>query len=306
MIDATKMGFIGLGSMGLAMAKNLVSAGCAVKGYDINPAALKAFAEAGGMVAGSIIEAAQGADVLLLMVVNAKQVEDVLFGTGQAAGQLAAGCVVVVHSTVEPDYVRQLAPRLYAAGLELVDAPVSGGIRGAQAGTLAIMASGHPAAMARVRPLFDIMGGHVFVMGEECGLGATMKVVNQLLCGVHIAAAAEAIAFGAQAGIDSQKVFDVISTSAANSWMFQDRVPRMVSGDYTTTSAVEIFVKDLGIVLDTGKANHFPLPLAAAAHQLFIMASAAGHGAEHDSAVVKVYEQLTGIEVKSKLSSAAE
>jgi L-threonate 2-dehydrogenase len=300
MTDIKNIGFIGLGSMGLRMANNLLRAGYIVNGYDINPESVEAFARAGGHAAASAAEAVQDVDALLLVVVNATQVEEVLYGTGQAVSHLRAGSVIVIHSTVEPDYVRGLAPRLYADGLELVDAPISGGVTGAEGGTLAIMASGHPQAFERVRPLFEVMGKNVFMMGEECGLGATMKVVNQLLCGVHIAAAAEAIALGSQAGIDSQKVFDVISTSAANSWMFQDRVPRMISGDYTTTSAVDIFVKDLGIVLDTGRANRFPLPLAAAAHQLFIMASAAGHGLEHDSAVVKVYEQLAGIEVRSR------
>lgn len=300
MTDIKNIGFIGLGSMGLRMANNLLRAGYIVNGYDINPESVEAFARAGGRAAASAAEAVQDVDALLLVVVNATQVEEVLYGTGQAVSHLRPGSVAVIHSTVEPDYVRGLAPRLYADGLELVDAPISGGVTGAEGGTLAIMASGHPQAFERVRPLFEVMGKNVFMMGEECGLGATMKVVNQLLCGVHIAAAAEAIALGAQAGIDSQKVFDVISTSAANSWMFQDRVPRMISGDYTTTSAVDIFVKDLGIVLDTGRANRFPLPLAAAAHQLFIMASAAGHGLDHDSAVVKVYEQLAGIEVRSR------
>jgi L-threonate 2-dehydrogenase len=302
MTSKPKIGFVGLGSMGLPMAKNLVAAGYPVKGYDINPAAVQALAAAGGTAAASVIEAVTDAAVLLLVVVNAQQVEDVLFGAGQAVPHLPPGSVVVVHSTVEPVYVRQLAPRLYAAGLELLDAPISGGIPGATQGTLAIMASGHPAAFAQVEPVLKVMGSNLFMMGAVCGLGATMKVVNQLLCGVHIAAAAEAIALGTQAGIDSQRILDVISTSAANSWMFQDRVPRMVSGDYTTTSAVDIFVKDLGIVLETGKTNRFPLPLAAAAHQLFLMATASGHGQEHDAAVVKVYEQLTGINVKSQQS----
>jgi len=294
------VGFVGLGSIGLPMAKNLVKAGYIVRGYDIDQQAVDALSAAGGVAVGSVAEAATGVDAFLLVVVNAQQIEDVLYGTGKGVEHLPPGSVVVVHSTVEPDYIRQLAPRLYDAGLELVDAPVSGGIPGATAGTLAVMASGHPEAFARVEPLLDVMGGNIFNMSDECGYGAMMKVVNQLLCGVHLVAAAEALALGTQAGLDSQRIFDVISTSAANSWMFQDRGSRMVSGDYTTTSAVEIFVKDLGIVLETGKTGRFPTPLAAAAHQLFVMASATGHGAEHDSAVVKVYEQLTGIEVKSK------
>ena len=144
------------------------------------------------------------------------------------------------------------------------------------------------------------MAAQVYRLGDECGHGSTVKMVNQLLAGVHIAAAAEAMAFGVKAGIDPQILYEVISNSAGSSWIFQNRVPHMLAGDYTPLSAVEIFVKDLGIVLETGKEIRFPLPLSAIAHQLFLMAAAAGLGKEDDAAVVKVFEQLANITVSKK------
>jgi 3-hydroxyisobutyrate dehydrogenase len=148
--------------------------------------------------------------------------------------------------------------------------------------------------------VLQVIAEHVYHLGDECGQGSTVKMVNQLLAGVHIAAAAEAMAFGVKAGVDPAKLYDVISNSGGSSWMFQNRVPHMLAGDYTPLSAVEIFVKDLGIVLETGKAERFPLPLAAAAQQIFLMAAAAGFGREDDSAVVKVFEMLTHINVSKK------
>jgi L-threonate 2-dehydrogenase len=201
-------------------------------------------------------------------------------------------------STVAPAYARQTAARLSAMGLEMLDAPVSGGVARAAEGKLSIMASGSPAAFARSEPVLDALAERVYRLGDECGQGSTVKMVNQLLAGVHIAAAAEAMALGVKAGVDPQQLYEVISNSAGSSWMFQNRVPHMLAGDYTPLSAVEIFVKDLGIVLETGKAQRFPLPLAATAHQLFLMAAAAGYGRLDDSAVVKVFEQLAGISVK--------
>jgi 3-hydroxyisobutyrate dehydrogenase len=159
------------------------------------------------------------------------------------------------------------------------------------------MASGAPAAFAKAEPVLATMAKQVYRLGDEPGIGSTVKAVNQLLAGVHIAAAAEAMAFGVRAGADPRTLFEVISNSAGNSWIFGNRVPHMLDGDYTPRSAVEIFVKDLGLVLDAGRSLRFPLPQAAAAHQLFLMAAAAGLGREDDAAVVKVFERLAGIEV---------
>jgi L-threonate 2-dehydrogenase len=293
------IGFIGLGAMGLGMATTLVQAGFAVRGYDVNPATQERFAAAGGQAVTTAAAAATGVDVLLLMVVSAEQAEAVLF-EGGAAAALLAGSVVMLCSTVAPAFARQLGKRLGSLGREMLDAPVSGGVARAAAGQLSIMASGSAAAFARCEPLLAVLAERVYRLGDQCGQGSTVKMVNQLLAGVHIAAAAEAMALGVKAGVDPQVLYEVISNSAGSSWMFQNRVPHMLAGDYTPLSAVEIFVKDLGIVLATGQAERFPLPLAAAAHQLFLMAAAAGYGRLDDSAVVKVFEQLAGISVRAQ------
>ncbi|MGE0719083.1 MAG: L-threonate dehydrogenase [Alphaproteobacteria bacterium] len=294
---ASGIGFIGLGAMGAGMAANLVKAGFAVAGYDVVPAARERFAAAGGTAAGSPAEAAAGAGLLVLAVASDAQVEAVLFGADGALPKLAPGAVVMMHATVPPAYAVALAPRLAAAGFGFVDAPMSGGMARAAEGTLTLMVSGTDAAVAAAEPAMNAYAQRIIRVGTEAGQGSTMKMAHQLLAGVHIAAAAEALALAARAGIDPALFFDVVSKGAAQSWMFENRGARMVSGDFATTSAVEIFVKDLGIVLDGGRSLRFPLPIAAAAHQQFLAAAAAGLGRDDDAAVVKVYEMLAGISV---------
>jgi L-threonate 2-dehydrogenase len=293
----TAVGVIGLGSMGMGMARRLVQAGFAVRGHDVRPEAGQALAEAGGSAAASPEEAARGAGLLLVMVVSAAQAEAVLFGPLGAVPALAPGAAVILSSTVPASAARALAARVADAGHLLLDAPVSGGAVAAQAGQLTVMASGAPEAFAKADGAFAAVAAKVYRLGDEPGTGSSVKAVNQLLAGVHIAAAAEAMAFGTRAGADPRTLFEVISNSAGNSWMFGNRVPHMLDGDYAPRSAVEIFVKDLGLVLDAGRELRFPLPLAAAAHQLFLMAAAAGLGQEDDAAVVKVFERLAGIRV---------
>jgi 3-hydroxyisobutyrate dehydrogenase len=203
----------------------------------------------------------------------------------------------VLHSTVPPGFAAALGERLAAAGHPFLDAPVSGGTVGAEGGKLTVMASGPEAAFAAADPLLAAMAARTFRLGDRPGTGSSVKMVNQLLAGIHIAAACEAMALGTRAGADARTLYEVISTSAGNSWMFGNRVPHILDRDFTPLSAVDIFVKDLGIVLDTARELRFPLPLAAAAHQQFLAAAAAGLGREDDSAVVKVYERLAGIEV---------
>lgn len=291
------IGVIGLGAMGMGMARRLVGAGFAVRGCDVRREAVLELQQAGGMAAASPAEAARGADVLLVMVVSAAQAETVLYGQEGAIAELPAGSVVILSSTVPPSFVGALGERLAASGHLLLDAPVSGGVARAASGGLTIMASGAPAAFAKAEGVLAAVAEKVYRLGDAPGTGSTVKAVNQLLAGVHIAVAAEAMAFGTRAGADPRTLFEVISNSAGNSWMFTNRVPHMLAGDYTPLSAVDIFVKDLGQVLDAGRELRFPLPLAAAAHQLFLMAAAAGLGREDDSAVVKVFERLAGIAV---------
>ena len=285
------LSFVGLGAMGSPMARNLVGAGFAVRGYDANPAALQRFADHGGHAAGSVADAARGTDALILMVVNAAQADQVLF-KGGALDALAPGGTVVLMATCPPGSVRDLAARVRTTGRSLVDAPVSGGVAGAQAGTLTIMAAADPALFARIRPVLRAMDDKIFHVGTEPGLGSTVKVVNQLLCGVHLAVAAEGLSLAAWVGVDPQVILEILGGSAASSWMLRDRGPRMAQADPPVTSAVDIFVKDLGIVLDAGREAGAALPLAAAAHQMFLATSGRGDGLADDSQVIRSYDLL--------------
>lgn len=286
------VGFIGLGAMGLPMAVNLVKAGHAVTAFDFNKDALKAFADQGGQVAGSAAEAAKASDFFVLMVVNGDQADDVLFGAGKAVEALPSGACVIASCTQPPAQAKTLGEKLAEHQLTLVDAPVSGGVGGAQTGTLTIMSSCPAHVFEKARPVLDVVGKNVFHVGEDHGAGSTAKLVNQLLCGVHIAAAAEALQLAEAAGVDPKSVFDIVSVSAASSWMLNDRGPRMLADDPEVRSAVDIFVKDLGIVLDHGREARHGLPLSAAAHQMFLAASGAGLGRADDSQVIQSYRSL--------------
>jgi L-threonate 2-dehydrogenase len=284
-----KVGVIGLGSMGLGIARSLLRAGFEVHGCDVRPEPVEAIVRDGGRAAASPAELAARVDDVVTVVLNAEQTEEVLFGPSGAAPALRRGSAVVTSATVPPEYASRLGERLSALGLLPLDAPISGGAARAAAGQLSIMASGSPAAFERCAAILDAVAAKVHRLGDAPGQGSKVKLVNQLLAGVHIAAAAEAMALCLREGADPQATYDVICASAGSSWMFQNRVPHILAGDYTPLSAVNIFVKDLGIVLDSARKLGMGLPLTAAAHQLFLMAAAAGHGGEDDSAVVKVY-----------------
>jgi 3-hydroxyisobutyrate dehydrogenase len=296
-MTAATVGFIGLGAMGGPMAANLLAHGHAVQGFDLARPALDALVAAGGSACTDPAAAAEGAGVVILMVASAAQVDAVLAAADRS---LRDGTTIVLHSTVPAAYVRGLGERLAARGLHLLDGPVSGGQIGAKAGGLTIMASGSEAAFAAAEPVMAAYAKKVYRLGDQPGIGSTVKTINQHLAGVHIVAAAEAMALAVRAGADADTVFEVLRNAAGQSWMLENRVPHILARDFTPLSAVDIFVKDLGIVLDTGRELRFPLPIAASAHQQFLAAAAAGLGREDDSAVVKVYEKLAGIEVKGR------
>jgi putative dehydrogenase len=287
------VGVIGLGSMGIGVARSLVRAGFTVHAYDVRSEVTQQFATEGGHAAASPAEVGSHSRVLIVLVVNADQTDAVLFGANGAAAAMTKGSVVITSATVAPEYAIQLGQRLRRMDLQNIDAPVSGGAAKAGTGQLSIMASGSPEAFSKCEAAFGAIAAKVYRIGDEPGAGSKVKMINQLLAGVHIAAAAEAMALGIKAGADPQVLYEVISNSAGSSWMFQNRVPHMLAGDYTPLSAVNIFVKDLGIVLDSAHKSKFPLPLTAAAHQMFLMASAAGLGTEDDSAVVKIFPGIT-------------
>src|SRR5690606_23802588 len=275
----------------------LCRAGFETWGFDVRDAAVQAFEEAGGHAASSPAALGRKVDVAIVLVATADQVRTVLFGEAGAAATMHEGSVVIASATVPASVAVETGFLLSEHHILMLDAPVSGGVVGAEAGTLSLMASGPDEAFDIAAGVLDAIGSKVYRLGDRHGVGSTVKTINQLLAGVHIAASAEAMALGVKAGVDPQTLYEVISNSAGSSWMFQNRVPHMLAGDYTPLSAVEIFVKDLGIVLATGQKERFPLPLAAAAHQLFLMAAAAGYGRLDDAAVVKVFEDLAGISV---------
>ncbi|MCW6506626.1 L-threonate dehydrogenase [Lichenifustis flavocetrariae] len=290
---------IGLGSMGLGMARSLLQA-MPVVGFDRDVAAVERFIADGGRGAASVMEAAQGASILVLVVVNAAQTEAVLFGeagTQGAAAQLAKGGVIISCATMAPDDARRLASRCAEHGLHYLDAPISGGAARAASGELTVMASGTPDAFAAAQSALDAMAKTVYRLGDEAGIGASFKIVNQLLAGVHIAAACEAITLAKRLGLDLEKVYEVITAAAGNSWMFENRIPHVLKGDYRPASAVDIFTKDLGIVADIGRSTKFPTPIAASALQMFLMTSAAGMGRDDDSSVARLIAQIAGLDL---------
>jgi putative dehydrogenase len=293
-----KIGVIGLGSMGMGAAQSLVRKGHEVHGCEPRAAVREEFVAAGGHAVAQAGALPAGLDAVIVFVVNAAQAEAVLFGEG--AAPLAQGMVVLCCTTVAPDVAVRFEARLAETGVLLLDSPVSGGAKAAREGTMTVMASGSAESFDRAGPVLDGMAGKVWRLGERAGIGSTVKMVNQLLAGVHIATAAEAMALGIRAGADPQTLFEVISSSAGSSWMWQNRVPHILAGDDTPLSAVNIFVKDLGIVLDQARALTFPLPMASAAHQLFLAAAASGHGGADDAFVIRVWEALTDIKLPGK------
>jgi len=290
----TTIAFVGLGAMGLPMAQNLVKAGHEVRGFDLNATALAELEKSGGKVATSAQQAAAGADVLMLMVVNAAQAEQVLFANGGAAA-LNPGSTVILMATCAQAAVVALSKRVSEAGHRLVDAPVSGGVVGAQSGTLTMMVGCETATYEQISPLLQVLGERVFHVGQEPGQGAMVKTINQLLCGVHIAVAAEAFALADKSGLDLEMLLEIMSGSAASSWMLQNRGPRMLEQDPEVKSAVDIFVKDLSIVMQTGHDIRAGLPIAAAAHQMYLAASGRGDGKADDSQVIQTYRSMNGV-----------
>lgn len=287
-----RVGFIGLGAMGAPMANRLVDVVETLTVFDPVAERRDTLAERGAVSAASPREAARDAEALFVMVVNEQQCSDALFGADGAAEALPEGAVVVVMSTVGPDAVRSLGERLQASGVRLVDAPVSGGVARAGAGDLLIMAAGVADALGVVRPTLDAMGSTVVECGPAVGDGQSVKLVNQLLCGVHIAAAGEALGYARALGLDPAAVHETIRHGAAGSFMLDDRGGRMVSREFAPAkSALEIFVKDLGLVTEAAESQRYPAPLASTANQLFLIGAAQGYARDDDSGIVRIFEQ---------------
>ncbi|WP_353471402.1 NAD(P)-dependent oxidoreductase [Salipiger sp. H15] len=287
---------IGLGSMGMGMAQSLLRAGHVVHGLDISTERMEAFRAEGG-AAGGLAEALGASAILVCVVLNAAQTREVLFGESGAAAHLPEGAAIISCATIAPSQAREFADMASSQGLRYLDAPISGGAVKAAQGQLSIMASGTPEAFAAAAPALDAMAATVHRLGDEAGAGSAMKAVNQLLAGVHIAAMGEAMALGISQGLDPARIVEVISASAGTSWMFENRGPHVVDGDYTPRSAVNIWPKDLGIVGGIAGEAELPVPMTEAALAQFKSAAEAGDGLIDDAAVIKVYARAAGLKL---------
>ena len=294
---------LGLGAMGRPLAETLLRADVRTAVFDVRAEVRAALAAQGAATAESAAEAARGADACVIMVQNFAQVRAVLWGEGEGTGvfdTLAPNALVLLMSTVAPANARELDAACAERGLRFVDAPVSGGPGASAAGTLSIMVGAPDATLAAARPLLETLGdpARIWQVGQRAGDGQSMKMINQLMAGINIAASCEALALAAKAGLDPQQAFDIVSVSAGGSWMFNNRVPRMLSGEFTPPSSVlDIFVKDLGIVTDAADSLGLPLFLAPLARQIFKLGSAAGLGGEDDAGLVRLYEAWAGVAV---------
>ncbi|MEM9732977.1 MAG: L-threonate dehydrogenase [Pseudomonadota bacterium] len=294
MTDTKNVAVIGLGSMGYGMAQSVLRASHVTHGFDINADQTNRFIAEGG-APGALADIAGDLDAVVVVVLNAAQTESVLFGESGVVAHLKPGAVVLACATVPPDFAREMERRCAQARVHYLDAPISGGAKKAALGQLSIMASGTPASFEAAQPILDATAEKVFNLGDQAGPGSAMKSVNQLLAGVHIAAMAEAMTFGITQGVTPEQFLEVIPECAGTSWMLENRAPHIVEGDYTPHSSVNIWPKDLGIVLDTARASNFGAPVTAAALQQFLAAAGMGLGGEDDAAVAKVYARNAGL-----------
>lgn len=286
-----KVGWIGLGAMGAPMALVTAAAGHTVTAFDMNPAALEAVSPQVAS-ASSAVEAVADADAVVIMVATGAQLQAVLFGDAGIAQALSADTTVLVMSTVGPAAVEIAAAQLAPVTTHFVDAPVSGGVARAGIGDLLVMVGGAAADIETVAPLLDATASNYPVVGERVGDGQRFKVVNQLLCGVHIAAAGEALALADSMGLDVEQCHQVLNTGAAHSFMFNDRGERMVAGNFDEVrSALDIFVKDMGLVTDAARQVSQPVPLASAAEQLYVRGRREDLGRKDDSVVYQMLKQ---------------
>jgi 3-hydroxyisobutyrate dehydrogenase-like beta-hydroxyacid dehydrogenase len=291
------IGFLGLGNMGMGMAKNILQAGFPLVAYDIQEEPLKKIKALGAQLGENPKEVAQKASVSIIAVLNYPQVEQVVLGEGGLCEGVSSGDLVVIASTIAPAEVKTLARTLEKQGVKVLDVPISGGKEGAEAGTLTIMVGGEKAEFERCRNIFEAMGKNIYYLGA-LGSGLSLKLVNNLLVAVNGLAVAEAMVLGVKAGLDPQMMLDIIPKSAGDSWMFRNRAYRMVDRDFTCRGELDILLKDLTFIMDMGRSLKIPLVLSAVAKEIFQMANCLGYGKEDDAAIVKVIEKIAGMEVK--------
>ena len=281
------VGVIGVGAMGMGVVATLLREGFRTHARDIRPEAQQEAAARGAICHPDAASLARACDIAIVLVVDAGQVDEVLFGAGGAAGAFRRGALVVLSSTVAPGYASALSMRLAAHGGTLVDAPVSGGPRRAADGTMTMMVAGEADALARCETVFGTMAGRVFRVGNAPGDAAKFKIVNNLLAAVNLAAGAEALTLAARAGLDPRQVAEVINASSGASWIFTDRMPRVLAGDFAPRAAARILAKDVGIAAEFAASLGQDATFANAALAAFRGMVDAGYGEEDDAAIFK-------------------
>lgn len=285
------VGIVGVGNMGGGMAGRLLECGWQVQACDLLADQVQAVVRQGGRAAATPAQAAAGAQALIVCVVDAGQARDVLFGRDGAAAALAAGSAVLLCPTMGPQDVEQLAAALQERGLAAIDAPMSGGPARARAGSMSLMVACADEVYERNRVLVETLGGKVFRIGTRPGDAARTKLVNNLLAGINLAGAAEALALAQRLGLDPARTLDVIEHSSGQSWIGSDRLRRAIAGDYAPRAHVTLLRKDTGLALQAATAAGFSGPLGPATHEVFERAVRAGW-ADLDDAVL--YRLLAG------------
>lgn len=289
----TRVGFVGLGIMGAPMAANLLRAGFIVTVWNRSPSRTQPLVEAGAVGADSPADVAAASEVTISCVTNSGDVEEVALGPGGVIEGAAPGSAYIDCSTISPETARKVAAALDAKGVAMLDAPVSGGDVGAQAGTLAIMAGGDAATFERCLPVLQAMGKTIVHVGPN-GAGQVVKLCNQVAGGLNLLAAAEAVGLARRAGVDPEKMLEVVSAGAAGSWMLSNLAPRAVRGDYAPGFMVDLMQKDLRLVLDAAHETHTPLPGTALVSQLFQSIQADGRGRDGTQSLIDAIAKLGG------------
>jgi len=281
------VGVIGVGAMGMGVVESLLRRGFPTHARDLRPEAQRQALARGATCHPDAAALAGATDIAILLVVDAAQVDDVLFGADGAAGAFRRDGIVMLSSTVAPEYASALSARLATFGVRLVDAPVSGGPRRAADGTMTMMVSGDAAALVRCEPIFAAVAGRVFRVGEAPGDAARFKIINNLLAAVNLAAGAEALALAVRAGLDPRQVVEVVNASSGGSWIFADRMPRVLAGDFAPRAAARILAKDIGIAVELAAGLGVDAAFAHAARKAFQRMVDAGHGDEDDAAICR-------------------
>lgn len=296
-----RLGFVGVGKMGSRMARRLIEHGYTVTVYDVNPAAVEPFKDTPGGVAASLRELARQSDAVLASLPTPASVEQVALGPGGLAEEMRPGSVFIDLSTTGVEIEGRVAAALAGRGIEVLDAPVSGGVRGAEEGTLSVMVAGRREVFETYLPVLRVIGRNVFYISPRPGLGQAMKLVNNLLSATALAASAEAVVLATKLGLDPKLVVDVLNVSSGRNSATQDKFPRAILNrtfDYGFTT--ELMVKDLNLAVAMARQQRFPLFIGRMVEQVWELAVYEGLGPEDFTTIVKVFERMAGVEVKPR------